>query len=56
MVEHVTDVLNKYSINDTGMSPYEELHGRKAQEIRVEFGERVFFSTPKKSRSKLDKR
>ena len=38
MVEHVADVLNKYSINSTGMSPYEELHGRKAQEIRVEFG------------------
>ena len=56
LVEHVADILTKYTINDTGMSPYEELHGRKAQERRVEFGERVFFSTPKKGRSKLDKR
>jgi hypothetical protein len=41
LVEHVADILTKYTINDTGMSPYEELHGRKVQERRVEFGERV---------------
>ena len=56
LVEHVADILTKYTINDSGMSPYEELHGRRAQERRVEFGERVFFSTPRKARSKLDKR
>ena len=56
LVEHVADVLTKYTVNSNGLSPYEELHGRKAQERRVEFGERVYFSTPKKGRSKLDKR
>ena len=56
LVEHVADILTKYTVNSNGMSPYEELHGRKAQERRVEFGERVFFSTPKKGRAKLDKR
>ena len=56
LVEHVADILTKYTINASGMSPYEELHGRKANERRVEFGERVFFSTPKKGRAKLDKR
>ena len=42
LVEHVADLLNKYTVNSSGMSPFEELHGRKAQERRVEFGERVF--------------
>ena len=56
LVEHVADVLTKYTVNSSGMSPYEELHGRKANERRVEFGERVYFSTPKKGRAKLDKR
>ena len=56
LVEHVADILTKYTINDSGLSPYEELHGRRANERRVGFGERVFFSTPKKGRGKLDKR
>ena len=56
LVEHVADLLTKYTVNESGMSPYEELHGRRSQERRVEFGERVFFSTPNKGRTKLDKR
>ena len=56
LVEHVADILNKFTINDTGMSPHEDGHGRRAAERRVEFGERVFFHTPKKARSKLCKR
>ena len=51
MVEHYVDVINKYSINKSGMSPYEELRGRRAAERRVEFGEKIFYSTPKKSRA-----
>ena len=56
LVEHTADLLTKYTMNDTGQSPYEELHGRKVKERRVEFGERVYFHTPKKGRAKLDKR
>ena len=56
MIEHYVDVINKYSINKTGMSPYEELHGKSATERRVEFGERMFYFTPKKGRAKLDRR
>ena len=56
LVEHVADILTKYTINSTGQSPYEKLHGRKVKEKRVEFGERVFFFTPKKGRAKLDAR
>ena len=53
MVEHDTDVMNKYAIHRSGVSANEELHGRKAAERRMEFGERVFYSTPKKGRAKL---
>ena len=42
--------------NKSGHTPYEELHGRRAKERRAEFGERVFYSTPKKGRAKLDLR
>ena len=54
--ELFVDVINKYSINKSGMSPYEELHGRRAAERRVEFGETIFYSTPKKGRATMDLR
>ena len=41
LVEHVADLLTKYTVNESGMSPYQELHGKRSQERRVEFGERV---------------
>ena len=56
LVEHAADVMNKMAINKSGHTPYEELHGRKAKERRAEFGERVFYSTPRKGRAKLDLR
>ena len=56
LVEHVADVMFKYTVNPNGLSPYEELHCRKARERRVEFGERVFFNMPKKGRAKLNRR
>ena len=56
LVEHSVDIINKYAINKSGLSPHEELHGKKAAERRVEFGERVFYSTPKKGRAKMDHR
>ena len=56
LVEHVADLLTKFTINPSGLSPYEELHGKKAKERRVEFGKRVFFHTPRKGRAKLSPR
>ena len=56
MVEHYVDDINKNSINKRGMSPYEKLHGRRAAERSVEFGENVCYSTPKKGRAKMDLR
>ena len=48
--------MNKLAVNKTGLTPYEELHGQKARERRAEFGERLFYGTPKKGRAKLDLR
>ena len=53
---HCADILNKYTVNTSGMSPYEETHEQKAHERRVELGERVFYFVPKKGRTKLDPR
>ena len=30
------------------------MHGQKAKERRAEFGEQVFYSVPKESRTKMD--
>ena len=56
LVEHCADVMNKSAINPSGITPYEELHGKKAKERRIEFGERVLYSIPKQGRAKLDVR
>ena len=56
LAEHVAHQLTKLSINATVHSPYGEFHGHKAQKRRVQFGEHVFFFTPKKVRAKLDRR
>ena len=56
MVEHSVDILNKYTVNISGISPYEELHGQKAFERRIDLGERVCYHIPKKARAKLDNR
>ena len=56
LVEHAADIMNKHAVNQSGFTPYEELHGKRARERRVEFGERIFYSLPKKGRGKLDPR
>ena len=56
IVLHSADILNKYTVNKIGMSPYEETHGQRSPERRVEFGERVFYFVYKKNRTKLDPR
>ena len=56
LVHHCADVMNKSAVNRSGITPYEELHGRKPRERRIEFGERVFYSIPKQGRAKLDAR
>jgi hypothetical protein len=56
LVEHVATILNRYSVNKDGQTPYFAFHGRRPSDRLVEFGERVFYFVPKKIRSKLDHR
>ena len=58
LVEYVAVLLNKYHINDaTNLTAYEFMHGKQADEEKLAyFGERVFFSVPKRRRSNLDLR
>ena len=53
---HATWVLNKYSINSEGRTPWGLLHGREARERIAEFGERILYYLPKKTRAKMDVR
>ena len=56
LVQHAADVINKSAVNPSGHTPYEDLHGKKPRERRIEFGERVFYSEPKQGRAKMDVR
>ena len=56
MVEHVASILNRYSVNKDGQTPYFAFHGKRPADRLVEFGERVFFYVPRKTRAKLDHR
>ena len=56
MVQYAGVLLNKYAIQPDGKTAYHALHGRKASERIVEFGECVMHYVPKKRRSKLDQR
>ena len=56
MVKHSVDILNKYTVNVSGISPYEELHGQKTVERRIGFGERVYYHIRKKAQATLNNR
>ena len=56
LVEHVATILNRYSVNQDGQTPYFASHGKRPSDRLVEFGEKVFFFVPKKARAKLDHR
>ena len=55
-VEHSATVLNRYRVNESGKTPYEEIHGQRSTMKIVEFGEQVFYSVPKRLRAKLSRR
>ena len=56
MVEHVATILNRYSVNKDGATPFFSNHGKRPADRLVEFGERVFYYVPRKVRAKLDQR
>ena len=56
LVEHVSTILNRYSVNEDGKTPCFAFHGKRAADKLVEFGEKVFYYVPRKARAKLDHR
>ena len=56
LVGHCAIILNRFSVNPDGKTPYEVLHGKRAPDRFVELGERVYFYVPKRLRYKLDMR
>ena len=56
LVEHAASMVNRFTTNPDGVTPYAALHGRNSGERQVEFGEKVFYFVPKRARSKLDLR
>ena len=53
LFEHAGNMLNRFTTNPNGLTPYAALHGRNPVERHVEFGEKVFYYIPKRARSKL---
>ena len=56
LVEYAAALLSKYAVGQDGRTAYQRLHGRKAKERLVEYGEKVLYFIPKAKRAKLDKR
>ena len=56
LIEHASNMITKLHVGDDGQTGYSRLHGKDTSERLVEFGERVMFFIPKKSRAKLDMR
>ena len=55
LVEYASVLLSKYSVGNDGCTAYQKLHGKRAHEKLVEFGEKVLYFIPKAKRAKLDK-
>ena len=56
LVEHDASVMNRYVVENNGLTAYQRLHGRRATSRAVEFGETVFYHAPKKLWSKMQLR
>ena len=56
LVEHTASVFNRFKVHSDGNTAYQSLHGKRRSEKAVEFGERIFFSVPKRLSSKLCRR
>ena len=56
LVEYASALLSKYAAGNDGRTAFQRLHGKRAHEKLVEFGEKVLYFIPKAKRAKLDKR
>ena len=53
LVEHTASLLNRFKVHSDGNTAHQPLHGKRSSEKVDEFGEKIFFSAPKRLRSKL---
>ena len=56
LVRHAALILNRFSVNPGGQTPYQTLHGKRSSDKVVEFGKRVYYPVHEKMRYKLDLR
>ena len=56
LIEHVANIMNRYSVNDEGVTPYQSIHGKRSTLKVVEFAEQVLYFVPKRLRAKLTQR
>ena len=56
MIMHAASVMNRYVVGRDGRTAFQRLHGRRASNKAVEFGERVFYDIPRKLRAKMNLR
>lgn len=54
LVEHAASLRTRFAVTKNRVTAYEHLHGRKANDKIIEFGERVFYFVPRRLRSKLN--
>ena len=54
LVRHCATIIGRFSVNPDVQTPYQSLHGKRAPDKMVEFGERVYYWIPRKMRYKLD--
>ena len=55
IVEHASDLLNKFLKGDDGKTPYQRLRGKTFQGTTVEFGERVHYLENIKGAARMNK-
>ena len=56
LVEHAAYLLNRCMLGTDGRTAWGRMHGKEATERLCQFGEKVLWYVPKKSRAKLDVR
>ena len=56
LIEHVANVMNRYAVNEEGVTPYQAIHGKRSTLKVVEFAEQVLYHVPKRLRAKLTQR
>ena len=55
-MEHLANAMNRYVVENNGLTADQRLPGRRANSKAVEVGEKIFYHVPKKLKSKMQLR